>query len=286
MNLIGKILVVIILVASLTFMTMAINVYSTHKDWWLLVENSDPSKGPIGLRLQVQELQQQRTQLQEQVTRLEEETAAKLAERQNALVQAEEQYNQLRREYADLQTELETHVDQERQAVASLASAHDTLAKLRDEVNTLRGEVHDAIESRDEHFQEMVRLTDELNTAEDEKRLADTRNIQLAEQVARIKPLLEKHGINEFEPADGPPRLYGKVLAVNDRDLVEISVGTDDGLAKGHTLEVYRRDANRSTYLGRIEVMRVEPDRAVAKVIPEYRKGIIREEDRVATRLN
>ena len=47
-------------------------------------------------------------------------------------------------------------------------------------------------------------------------------------------------------------------------------------------MEVYRKN----TYVGRVEIVKVEPDRAVAKIIPEFRRGIIKKGDRVATKLS
>ncbi len=78
------------------------------------------------------------------------------------------------------------------------------------------------------------------------------------------------------------------MLASTDDGYVEISLGFDDGLEKGHTLDVYRLGATPDTskYLGRVRVLRTEKDRAVAYVIPELKQGQIRREDLVATRLN
>ena len=60
-----------------------------------------------------------------------------------------------------------------------------------------------------------------------------------------------------------------------------ISIGADDGLKKGHTLEVYRNNS----YLGRVVVRDTMPDRAVVQIVPEFSKGKIRVGDRVATKL-
>ena len=54
------------------------------------------------------------------------------------------------------------------------------------------------------------------------------------------------------------------------------------GWSSGHTLEVYRG----GRYLGRIEVFQTAPDKSVAKVLPQFRKGPIEKNDVVATRLN
>ena len=57
---------------------------------------------------------------------------------------------------------------------------------------------------------------------------------------------------------------------------------------RGHTMEVYREGAtpNATKYLGRIEILSTKADVSVGKVIPQYRRGNIEKDDRVATRLN
>lgn len=88
---------------------------------------------------------------------------------------------------------------------------------------------------------------------------------------SRASALLEHPGHASL-PVDG-------VVLVVRKDLVEISIGSDDGLRKGHRLDVYRE----STYLGRVAVRRTAPDRAVAEIIPAFHKGQIRKGDVVRT---
>jgi hypothetical protein len=63
--------------------------------------------------------------------------------------------------------------------------------------------------------------------------------------------------------------------------MIELTVGADDGLKKGHTVEIFRGER----YLGRAEVIRTEPDRAVARIIRKFQQGQIQEGDHVATKL-
>ena len=83
------------------------------------------------------------------------------------------------------------------------------------------------------------------------------------------------------DPEDVPPSdLKGVVLAVNEQS-VEVSVGRDDGLREGHTLDIYRN----GSYLGRIQLRSVEDDKSVGKIIPAFRKGFIQAGDMVASRV-
>ena len=75
--------------------------------------------------------------------------------------------------------------------------------------------------------------------------------------------------------------MQGEVLAVTANNLVEVSIGTDDGLKSGDTLEIFRG----THYLGRMRLVRLDTDRAVGEIIPKTKKGPIQKGDHVATRL-
>jgi len=102
-------------------------------------------------------------------------------------------------------------------------------------------------------------------------------------------------GPADVAPADPPPPAAGEVVigdlpdlhgmvidAVND--LIEVSLGTNDGLDKGMNLEVYRV-APEPKYLGRIVIVQVAEDRAVGRIVWEFKRGDIQRGDWVATRL-
>ncbi len=94
---------------------------------------------------------------------------------------------------------------------------------------------------------------------------------------------MERRGVSPTASIDGvPPPVDGIIESVGKDGLVQISLGSDDGIEKGHKLEVYRG----GKYLGRIEVWQTAPDSSVARILPEFRKGPIAKEDRVATRLD
>ena len=54
------------------------------------------------------------------------------------------------------------------------------------------------------------------------------------------------------------------------------------GIRRGHEVDVYTA---RGGYLGRAVVVETSNDRSVAKVLSEFRQGVMRKGDRVATRL-
>ena len=99
-----------------------------------------------------------------------------------------------------------------------------------------------------------------------------------------------KTALNSEAP---PPLVVGLVVETkmsgrSGNVLVEISVGSDDGLLKGHNLFVYRigdQKGDRGKYLGKIEIVHVTPDRAVGTVVQRAKNGIIEKGDNVSTKL-
>ncbi|MBU6175515.1 MAG: hypothetical protein KGQ60_17035, partial [Planctomycetes bacterium] len=110
---------------------------------------------------------------------------------------------------------------------------------------------------------------------------------KLLEQATYFEALSETRGnaLKSFGleyVVDTPPAdLKGVVNAVNNNQLVEISLGKDDGLREGHTLEVYRG----TQYLGRIQITTAREDKAIGKILTSFRKGYIQAGDTVASKI-
>ncbi len=83
------------------------------------------------------------------------------------------------------------------------------------------------------------------------------------------------------------PTVFGLVTRTNTAaKMIEINLGSDDGLKKGITMEVYRFGDNlaTTTYLGQIRLSEVAKTSAVGQVISL--KGTIQKDDHVATRID
>ncbi len=274
MTLIGKILIVLTLVMSILFSALSVVVFATHRNW-----RDETAR----LQSQVTALEASNRRLQEEMeqsrVRLAQEQAARKYEVATLTVQVAQATDQLRQSEALLATEQSNH-GQLQQANSTAVSE---LARLTNEVGTLRSEVRDNRQARDERHQEVVRLTDELNTLEGTRANQEARYMQLAEDNARFRRVMDAF---ELDPDSStlamiPPKVSGLVVAVADNNLVEISIGKDDGLKENHQLDVYRG----GTYLGRVVVRRTMPDSAVTQIMPEFRKGMIRKGDRVESRM-
>jgi hypothetical protein len=149
-------------------------------------------------------------------------------------------------------------------------------------VAVLRNNIRDARLDRDTQFQTVVMLTDRLHEARGVQHNLEERRDQLLTEITRYKKVLDVFGLQPDMDVTGiAPPLDGVVTAVGERNLIEVSLGSDDGLRVGHRLEVFRDNA----YLGHAIVLKTDPDRAVAQIDDKTQKGLVKVRDRVATKL-
>jgi len=278
MNLVGKIFIVLIFIMSILFMGFTVAVYATHTNWRDVVMKPD-----TGLDAQLKASQLGVDRLAGEKTKAQEEAAVEKQARTSALGLLATEKERLEKQLNQLNTDFGTEQEKARQAIAMATSAHETLAALRGEVDKLRADILTALATRDTALTSLVAKTDEANGLAIEMQSLQSKATLAAEQLAdamevlrqfKLEPVPDKYS---GQPPKGVP---GVVLAAT-ADNVEISIGSDDGLLVGHILDAYRG----STYLGKIQVIKVVPDKAVCKVLPEFRKGIIQANDRVSTGL-
>jgi len=287
MNLVGKIFVVLIFVMSILFMGFVMAVYATHRNWRDVVMNPEdqvtPEK-PLGLTFQLDAVTRANEELRATLEKLDAELEAEKADRRQALAKLQTEKDTLERERDQREQQLAQLQEEKRRAVAAMEAAHQTLADLRAEVTALRTEVRQAQKERDADREKVIKLTDDLHQAAIAQRTLKARNTELTANYADALEVLRKFDLKPH-PAlytGVPPKVEGEVSAVRSGGLIEINIGSDDGLMQGHTLEVFR--ASDGTYLGRVEVTHTLPDKAAAKILPELQKGSIQEGDSVTSK--
>jgi hypothetical protein len=284
MNLVGKIFIVLILIASTVFMTMGIMVYSTQHNWYEAIMSKGGGGLPEGYQMQLQnyrvDAQKLKDEIQKYDTAFQQEKQAHI----EVLAKAETQRDAYAKTNADLTTRL---ADQEKRleaAAQALKVTEDNLAAIRKEDTDLREDNRLANKATDEQLKKAQAMEDKLHIATRQLTELTDRNNQLALDVAKARLLLSKlvpGATLEDSPTLLPPTVRGEVLAVDKDNHVEISLGTDDGLREGNMLEIYRGDK----YLGRMQVLEAKPHRAVGKILKELQQDVIRDGDQVATRL-
>lgn len=220
-------------------------------------------------------------------------------------------------------TEQTVEADKERAAADTktkeLEEAMKTVVNIRQERDTALEQADIASEEAENKYQEAVaqqivnkKHQIDLNKAASEiqKLIAEKYNLEteLEENLLKHERLVEKYTLlqeilanNDIDPdpeahkglVSTPPVVGGLVLDTktidrNNTTFVELSIGSDDGLAIGHDVFVYRQqdeEGNTAKYLGKLEIVRVSPDRAVGKVVVRAKNGIVQRGDNVTTKL-
>jgi predicted nucleic acid-binding Zn-ribbon protein len=276
MNWLGKVFVVVIVILSLMFMGLAMGVYATHKNWQQVAEklNSDLSKAKAENSRLVTEHNQKVEELERENTAHQQE-AVKLEAERVALVQRNQQ----------IQSELDGLKQNQRDHIAAVAATQAINQGLATEVSGLRQQIRTAQQDRDKLFKTALDATEQLHEAAGEYNATLERNRQLVKQVAGKDVVMRENGINpNTNPNSVVPTVEGVVSKIERKpggQLVEVTIGADDGLKTGNTLEVSRGDR----YLGRVEIIETSPDKSVARVDRRFQQGQIQEGDRVATRI-
>ncbi len=283
MNLFGKVLIVLNLLLSLMFMSFALMVYATHRNWRDAVENTQATATkPLGLRPRLEAKEQELATTMTELEQSRNSLALERAARRQALVTLETRVQELNQQRADTQKQYETLLAQAGERAQLANQAENNMKRLMDENEKVRGSLRQTQQDRDSQFQRVLELTDNIQQRSRELQHLKSRQEELTSQLGQMTRVLDSHGLSPFTPLhDVPPKLEGYVTVVDD-GLIEVSLGSHDGLQVGHELDVYRAGGE---YLGRIRVTELDPDRAVTRVLPDFRQGTIKRGDRVATRV-
>lgn len=282
MTLVGKIFTVLIFIMSLVFMSFAVMVFATHQNWRDLVKSTDSSKPGLERRLELKTAEL--TAAKGEHERTKQQLALEQASRRQALAALQTRITTAEATVAQQEKELNDKIAALNQESEANKIAQNRLTALEAEVATLRKETQLAQLDRDTQFSKVVELTDRLNQDEVKRQALEERSNQLNAQLAQMSMVMRAHGLTkdslvaQLEPIG----LNGIVLVVGDKDLIEISVGKDDGLREGHIMEVYRGD----TYLGQIKIMKVAPDRSVGQINKDLKRGQVRKGDHVTTKFS
>jgi hypothetical protein len=290
MNLVGKIFVVLIIVMALVFMAITLAVYTTQRNWRdevMRPQSEVAGNKDLGLKNQVTRLKTDYQNLKDVKEAVEKE----LATAKNSFVQTKTKLeNQLVlaiKEQKSLQAGRADLEKRTRDAEAALNATQKNCTDYRAQLEKMRTDLLNAQQDRDKIWTDLVNRTDELNSAANERdefrrQLADS-----AKDLASAKECLRYFDINmnsDYKNAN-PPKVDGVVTGVLDSGVIEISLGSDQGIRKGHLLQLYRVNGGQSVYVGRVEVVKTDPSRSACKIDPKYQNSNVMVNDRVASKI-
>lgn len=276
MSLLGKVFIVATLLLSLLFFFAAAAVNATHNNWRDAVITPN-----TGFRDKLADTERVNQQLRAEVEAKQNELAKEQASRRSALSALQTQLTQVRDDLSKKDKQLSDLQAAHSELAASEKSSQEVLARLTKETEQLRALITTTRADRDSQFNKVVELTDGVAQLQGELQALTERREQLLGQITMMKSQLDILGINPETPLDLAPEVKGEILVVGKSGLVEISLGSDDGLREGLELDVSRG----SQYLGRIRVRTTESDKAVCEILESYRKGAIQPGDKVDSKL-
>jgi len=196
MNLVGKVFLVLIFVMALAFMafSMALYMSTSQRNWRdVVIQKQDqvtPNKD-LGLEHQLKKAKDDNEELKKLKASLETQYAAENVLEQQALAKLQTELDLAKKERKDHEAERAGLDKEKNNAVAAMTSTQtkstDYLKRLKEQ----QAEIAQDKKQRDEHFEKVVRKTDELNQAVIEKEQLRKRTADLAKDLAKADEALK-----------------------------------------------------------------------------------------------
>jgi hypothetical protein len=261
MTFVGKILVLVITAFALVFLGISTVVFTTATNW--KAETDKQKKNVQKAQLEANDLKSQIAGLEKDKSAAEATHASEKKAAENKIANLEAEIGQTRKDKEQAETALEV-------ARQSAKTALDQAAFSKTEIDQLR-EQKSAVEKQANEFKLVqTELNDQIRELTRMLETAKNNANDLRDRAARYQTLLRRNGLPDdiatVKGTDTPPAVEGQVSRVDDNRSVEITIGSDDGVLPGHELYLYRTSP-RPEYLGRVRVISVDPDQAVARVI-------------------
>lgn len=289
MNLVGKIFVVLIFVMALVFMAMTMAVYTTQRNWRDVVMLEKPQGNQeLGLKFQLQKRNVENEELKIAKEKLEKDLAAERTAMQQQLTKLQNDYGLAKQERKSLEAGRADLEKSTRDAVAAMNATQKNADDYRKERDKLRTSLSDSQQDRDKHFARVTELNDQLNQAVNDKEVLRKRMEDLTRDLAKAREAIRYHGLpneNTDYKSKTPPKVDATVTSVHGDGLIGISLGADAGLRKGHQLEIYRISNGQNVYVGRVEVVKTDPNESVCKINPKFQNSNVMVNDRVTSKI-
>ncbi len=269
-NVVAKIMIVLQLVFSICFMCFAGAVYSFQKGW----------RDKAGAaQAQLADREADYTRVSEEKIDLEKELRKQISDETNKYEVAQSQVQTLRdslaseeRKLADTEQQRDKHRSDLLVAQAEADARVLEANTLRKDIETLRNQLNSGIAERRELDGTKLELKSEIEERTE-------RELYLNSEIARLRDLCRLNKVDPdevyvgivpaaVEKVDGVVR-QSKKNTSRTVELVEISVGTDDGIDEKMKLIVFRG----RRFICEIEITDVYPDMAVGRVLEETRNG-------------
>ncbi len=263
MTFVGKILVILIMAFSLVFLGVSTVVFTTATNW--KAKSEDLTKKTNELKKSLDSAKSQLALAENQLKTAQDEHKKQIAEKDKKIGDLAKQTQDAEGEMAQARSALEVA---QNNAKVSLAEA----TARKGEIDVLNETLAKAQTQANEFNTQNIELKDNIRILERSKATAEQNAKDLRSFNGRAIAYLRQKGIpieniDNLDPDKVPPAVEGVVKELNlTKRSMEITIGSDDGLRPGQELYVFRIQP-RAEYIGKIKIITVYPDKAVADVI-------------------
>jgi hypothetical protein len=262
MTFVGKILVITIMFLTMVFLALSTVVFTTSKNWMVATKAEQGKVEDVKKKLNDAKAASEAAKKSLDDFKAQCDQEKKAAE--NSLAS---QVDENKRNLAQIQTARGQLAVAQQTAKSALEEAQ---AKINEAVQ-LRTQLSAAEKQGNEYKLNQAELNDKIRDLSRMLETATKNNGILRDNVAKFSELLKKNGlsddISQITGLASPPPVTGEVKRIDPTNrYMEITIGADDGLVVGHELYLYRVRPSPE-YLGKVKVISVDPDQAVAKVV-------------------
>jgi hypothetical protein len=265
MTVLGKIFCIFVLILSLVQGAFAILLYTARTHW---------STQYAELEKRYKVVQASNEQYAVEAKKIKDDASKEVADLRAANKKLEEENVARRGEIANLRSNAQDVNLAKMEAKATSEQAQAEVTRMQNDNNHLKETLKKQLEENtklvarsNELLQEKTAADIKANALADRNKQMEEKLQDLARDLARIKsPVASATGT--AKTAKNPPQdsIEGLIRQTDSANgLVKITIGSDAGLLKGHTLEVFRLSnvPEQSKYLGTIRIIDVSNTEAV-----------------------
>ncbi len=271
MNLVGKIITILILLLSVCFLMIGVMVNASHQNWKAmalknkeLVESASREKKVI------------LEQTQEKDLIIETEKVARMLR----LQQLESQLNLAKQERDQANADLAAQRVKAQQNMIQANEAEERLAQQDGLITSLQEQLKASTIDVAQQREKVVEMTNQIFELEGTKRQMQATLGDLQAETTQARKVMMANGITLTDLTSHIPRaLDGEVTYVME-DNISVNLGEDDGLLKGHTVDIHRD----GRYVGTARIFKAEPNRSAAELIPGLSSLPVQIGDHVTTK--
>jgi hypothetical protein len=265
MTIVGKILVFVNLLFSLAVAALIIFVYVAHTNYAKELENAKQV-------IRVTQASAEASHKEAEEARNERDAA--VTKMSGQLKQEQQTVLVLRGQNQDLEKKLAEEKQKTNRFSATTERAQGDVGTSQENTRRLQSLWETEVAKNNKLVLDNNKMREEKTQAEIERNAVKDRNqqleAQLREQAKDLARLKANGGTTTANGSKNPPpeNVEGLVKAV-ESGLVKLSIGSDAGLAKGHTLEAFRlaKVPSQSKYLGTIRILEVTANEAIGQPV-------------------